>query len=328
MNLSKSALRRYKIIDQALRNKMRPYPNMQELIALCEQLLDYSPSIETLQKDIANMRLPYPDGFDAPIVYNRLKRGYAYSDLNYSISGIPLRDEDMQALAEAVEFMQAMDIGRISESFNHAIEKIQSASIEQRQRVQGILPVLQNMTLPQTRGFEHIKLFYKACREQMPVSCIHYSYKKRVFNVLMLHPFLIKEFENRWYIYAYSETHGNVRTFGLDRIFEPVFVKSTFIKTGKAQAELFLKDVYGVFPVPGAKKCTVKIHVSQLGTQYFQAFPLHSSQVIKKENSGTSVICFTLIPTIELARFILAQGGHVKIIQPKWFKQFTSHALL
>ena len=93
MNLSKSAFRRYKVIDGLLRNPMRKYPNMNEIIDACLDKLDFLPSKETIQKDLANMRLPYPDGFDAPIRYCHINRGYEYTDPNYSLSGVSLRQE-------------------------------------------------------------------------------------------------------------------------------------------------------------------------------------------------------------------------------------------
>ena len=85
VNLSKSAFRRYKVIDSVLRNSMNRYPKMVDFMEACHSKLDFYPSEETIQKDIANMRLPYPDGFDAPIRYNRAERGYEYTDSEYSL---------------------------------------------------------------------------------------------------------------------------------------------------------------------------------------------------------------------------------------------------
>lgn len=135
--------------------------------------------------------------------------------------------------------------------------------------------------------------------------------------------FLIKEFDNRWYIIGYSELHKNVRTFGLDRISEPLLLKRTFVNTDIDKVQEYLHDVYGVFPIPRSKKEQIEILVSQLGTHYFQAYPLHQSQKIIKNNDGSSIITFEMIPSVELARFCLSQGRHVKILKPSWFNLFT-----
>lgn len=322
MNQGKSAFRRYKVIDSLLRNKMRKYPSMDDIIDACWQKLDYQPSKETIQKDIANMKSPYPDGFDAPIQFNRSHLGYEYTDPNYSLAGISMRPEDLEALNEAVDVIQAIGGSKISDKFNHAVEKLFSASLEKKQEEKR-KPILQTMTPPISRGFEYFDLFYSACNEKKPVSFIHFSYKKRKFNHIIIHPFLIKEFDNRWYIIGYSELHKNTRTFGLDRISEPLLLKRSFINTDIEHVQKYLHDVYGVFPIPKSKKETIEIQVSQLGTHYFQAYPLHQSQKITKNSDGSSVITFEIIPSVELARYFLSQGRHVEILKPSWFNLFT-----
>jgi hypothetical protein len=40
---------------------------MKDLIEACNSKLGYPPSLETIQKDLAKMKSPYPTGYDAPI---------------------------------------------------------------------------------------------------------------------------------------------------------------------------------------------------------------------------------------------------------------------
>lgn len=323
MNFSKGALKRYKIIDGLIKNPYRKYPTLDQILDKCNEILDADFSLETISKDLRHMRGSFPDGFEAPIKYCHTNKGYYYTDPDYSFSGVSLRPQELDAIEEAVEIIRALGGSRISDNFNHAVEKLLSASLEKEQSEAGRLPVLQLMTPPISRGFEHFDLFYKACKERIPVSFIHFSYKKRAYKHIILHPFLVKEFENRWYVIGFSENHDSIRTFGLDRISEPFIIRKKFIKPDLTQTKAYLNDVYGVFPVPEAKKETIEIHVSELGTHYLQAYPLHTSQRIEKYNEGTSLITFELIPSIELARYFLSQGRHVTILQPTWFSKFT-----
>ena len=71
MPISKSAYRRYKIIDLIIRNTSKPYPSIEDIQDACLDKLDFFPSENTIEKDIKNMKLPEPDGFDAPIKYCR-----------------------------------------------------------------------------------------------------------------------------------------------------------------------------------------------------------------------------------------------------------------
>lgn len=323
MPINKSAYRRYKIIDQLVRNKMKRFPTMTEIIDACWDKLGIDTSPETIQKDIANMRKLPPEGFDAPIYYDHKGKGYAYSDPDYELGGVSLSDTDIETIRESIEFIQTIGGSRISEKFNHAMEKILSTSLEEFSTGNTKQAILQTMNPPRSRGFEHFDLFYKACREKTPVSLVHYSYKKRHFSALTIHPFMIKEFENKWYVMGFSEKHNQIRTFGLDRVFDPFLLKKKYIPVEKSAREKEAHDYYGVFPIPNQKKQGVKIHVSALVTNYFEAYPIHESQLIKKEESGSSVISYNLIPTIELTRLFLSHGYHVKVIEPKWLIEFT-----
>ncbi len=323
MNLSKSAFRRYKVIDELLRNTMRKYPTMSEIIDACIDKLDFEPARETIQKDLANMRLPYPDGFDAPVRYCPRNKGYEYTDPNYSLAGVSLRQEQLDVITDAVDFIQALGGTRISHQFNNAVEKLLSATKERKLSTDLKRPILQTMVPPVSRGFEHFDLFYQACKERFVVSFIHFSYRKRMFKHCFVHPFLIKEFENRWYVIGYSESHDAIRIFGFDRISEPFLTNKPFKKMDSAQMDIYLNDVYGVFPIPGATKEHIQIEVNRENTQYFQAYPLHESQQIQKHDHGNSTITFDLIPSFELARHFLAQGRNLRITSPKWLIDFT-----
>ncbi len=324
MNLSKSAFRRYKVIDELVRNPRRKYPKMNEIIDACWEKLDFMPSKETIQKDIANMRLPYPDGFDAPIRWCPTNRGYEYTDPNYALAGVSLRQEELDIITEAVDFIQSLGGTRISHQFNNAVEKLVSATKERKLSTELKRPILQTMVPPVSRGFEHFDLFYQACKERLVVSFVHFSYRKRMFKHCVVHPFLIKEFENRWYLIGYSESHDAIRIFGFDRISEPFLTNKPFKKMETAQMDIYLNDVYGVYPIAGAKKEKIQIEVNRENTQYFQAYPLHESQQIQKHNHGNSTITFELIPSYELARYFLAQGRNVRITSPKWLSDFTN----
>jgi predicted DNA-binding transcriptional regulator YafY len=325
MPINKNAFRRYQIIDQLVRNKMRSYPTMQEIVDACYDKLRIDVSPETIQKDMNKMRQLPPDGLDAPIYYDKTFKGYAYSDPDYVMGGVSLSENDIDAIKESIELIQIIGGSRMSEKFNSAMEKILSTLLEENPSGKKKQAYLQTMSPPKSRGFEHFDLFYNACRNKTPISFVHYNYRKRDFNAITIHPFLIKEFENKWYIIGYSEKHKAVRTFGMDRVFEPFRLKKPFIQVDKSLVEKQADDYYGVFPIPNQKKQGIKIRVSAIATNYFEAYPIHSSQKIKKEPDGYSIVTFQLTPTIELTRLFLSHGYHVEIMEPLWLKEFTEN---
>ena len=104
---------------------------------------------------------------------------------------------------------------------------------------------------------------------------------------------------------------------------EPEVLKRDFRPCSVQSKHEYLNDVYGVFPMRDRKKTIITIRADELSTHYFHAYPIHESQEMDKFSDGDSIVTFNLIPSIELARFILSQGSRVEIISPKWFKTET-----
>jgi predicted DNA-binding transcriptional regulator YafY len=324
MPLNKNAYNRYIVIDSLLRNKMRPYPTMQELIAACNERLSIDTKLNTIQKDIERMKMPPPDGFNAPIYYERYHKGYMYTDPDFKIGNLDLTDADIASIKESLALVQSIGAGRIDEKFGHAMQKVLATAAEVFDQPQSnAASYLQTMSPPISRGFAHFELFSRACREQIPLSFVHYGYKKRKFTAVQLHPFLIKEFDNKWYLFGYSENHQEVRHFGFDRIYSPLLLNKPYKRFDQQTTFDLLANAYGVFPIPDKKKQRITLEVSSLITHYFEAYPIHNSQQIKKHEDGTAQITLELVPTIELARLILWHGYHVQQIAPKWFADFT-----
>lgn len=317
MAISRSAYKRYKVIDSLLRNTFRPYPTLMDIQEACINKLDLAPSLDTLEKDIRNMK--ESDGLDAPIIYCRKNKGYYYSNPNYSINSIPLTDDDIDDIKVALEILQNINNGsRVNEKFGYAIEKILASYKEEFPESNTKRKIIQTDYVENPKGFENFDLLFKACKNQYPVSFSHYSYSKREFKVLIVHPVLLKEFENRWYLVGYSEKHNSIRTFGLDRIYEAILLKRKFIQSDEKKINSYFKDIYGVYPIDNQVKQEIKFMTYPKITNYFEAYPIHSSQIANKQSNGSCYFTLNLIPSVELIRLFRAYANGLEIIEPDW----------
>jgi len=139
------------------------------------------------------------------------------------------------------------------------------------------------------------------------------------FNATVIHTRILKEFENRWYLVGYSEDHECIRTFGLDRLYDPVLLKKKFIPANQEKEDVYLKDVYGVYPYSDEKKQTIIIRANSLVINYLMAYPIHSSQQVKNRGQyGHGEVTFDLIPSHELIRLFRSYGNEIEVIQPEW----------
>ena len=108
MPANKNALIRYKTIDRCLRNRYRRW-TIEDLVDACSDALydmegiRKSISLRTVQGDIQMMRSDKL-GYNAPIeVYDQ--RYYRYADPQYSITDMPLNEDDFLLLKRAVDLL-------------------------------------------------------------------------------------------------------------------------------------------------------------------------------------------------------------------------------
>ena len=108
MPANKNALIRYKTIDRCLRNRYRRW-TIEDLVDACsDALYDMEGirkgiSLRTVQGDIQMMRSDKL-GYNAPIeVYDQ--RYYRYADPQYSITDMPLSEDDFLLIKRAVDLL-------------------------------------------------------------------------------------------------------------------------------------------------------------------------------------------------------------------------------
>ena len=256
---SEAALR-YAIIDRCLTNLYKPFPTMNDLKYTIERELKTSVSTATIQKDIAQMKKGEDEnGYRAPIKFKRSNQGYYYDLIthpNFTIRSLGLNEKESEAIELAASVLQQFKGIKVNDSYNHAIDKLYSSlNIKKSDKDKSLTNAIQPEETTYMQGMEHFENLVKSIKKKIPVSFIHYSYDKKLFKSIIIHPYLMKESNKRWYLVGYSEEHKEVRYFGLDRIYlvleelglfpETVTTtsKALFINFGETETLFSLKTI-------------------------------------------------------------------------------------
>lgn len=321
MSFNKEAYIRYTIIDACITNKRKPYPSMDFLLEECSRKLGKDFSISALQKDIKAMKEDELLNFNAPIKFSKSNNGYYYTDIDYSIRKISLQESDIEALKAATDMLSMYTGSRVSENFSSAVDKIFASVHERFPDGNSKRKIIQTDASPNHKGFEHFEVFIHAAKEKIPVCFVHYSYNHRVFKSVIVHPIILKEFQNNWYLVGYSENHKELRTFGLDRIYEPKLLKRIFVDTKDQVREDYFKNIYGVYPLEGQKVQDIEFIVNPMLSDYLHAHPIHESQKRTKElNYGHALFNLKLIPSQELINFFTSFSHQLVVRKPEWIQ--------
>lgn len=219
MPKNKSAVTRYRVIDQMLNDKRKPFPNLEQLADKCSSVLQTDVSTSTIEKDIRAMREEAPKGYGAPIVYSKVEGGYVYGEVGFSIAELNLNEEEWSALQFASQLLYQYKEVPIFSNFKNAIERINTRfalGIDGGDKVLDDLVQFEKSVY--TKGMDLIEFIYEAIKNRQGISFQYKNIYKGKSNAASLIPYLIKENRNRWYVIGWSEEKEKYITYALDRI--------------------------------------------------------------------------------------------------------------
>lgn len=328
MALNKNALIRYKTIDKCLQNNNRAW-TLNDLIEACSDALyeyegrDINVSKRTVQLDIQMMRSDKL-GYNAPIVVYD-KKYYCYEDQTYSITDIPLNENDMHVLSETVEMLKQFKDFSLFSELGGIIQRLEDKVYTEKTQQSSIIHLDKNEKL---KGLAHLDVLYQAILKKLVLKVTYQSFKARKPSEIILHPFILKEFNNRWFLIGRPGLQGKkpIVNFALDRIIAIDYDTSIPYTTEQFDGDTYYKDVIGV-TVSNTRPQRIQFWIDKHNAPYVITKPFHSSQrLIKTTENGVVFNIFVQI-NFELERLILGYGDALKIIKPERFRKRIAQKL-
>jgi predicted DNA-binding transcriptional regulator YafY len=314
MPKNKEAAIRYRIIDKCLRNRQKPYPSLSEMVEQCEEVLGKNFSESTIQKDIYSMRFDDGLGFNAPITYNKVHKGYCYEDENYTIASVPLNDEELQAIQFAVSVLDQFKGVEMLEQFSHAIHKITEA-VNLGKSLGSHRNFIQFEQAPFFKGSEWLNVFANAIANSEALRISYLPFDNDKTRDYIYHPYLLKEYRNRWYVIGYDDHAGMIRTFGLDRV-EKIEKSDIDYKYAEFKPSIYFSHTIGI-TVGDLEPREVVLSFTPIQGKYIKTQPMHSSQTVLADDEKEFRIRLKVLINYELLMLILSYGKEVKVIKPE-----------
>jgi len=322
MSSNKNALIRYKTIDNCLRNRTKLW-TLEDLIDACsDALYEYEGKYDlvskrTVQLDIQNMRSEKL-GYNAPIEVFQ-KKFYRYSEPDFSIKNIPVNENDIKVMNDAVQILKQFKDFSIFKEMNGVIQKLEDSVYASKQKA--IIHLDKNERL---KGLEFIDTLYDAILNKNVLKIEYKSFKARETNYYIIHPQLLKEYNNRWFLITWDEM--TYLTLALDRVISIEKIDAEYIDKN-IDGDHFFKEVIGVTVSQRNRPMNVIFWIDKNNAPYVKTKPFHHSQEIIEELEDGTVFKISVQINFELERVILGFGESIKIIQPTKLKKKIIHKL-
>lgn len=318
MALNKNALIRYKTIDKCLQNKYRKW-TLDDLIEACSDALyeyegrEVSVSKRTIQLDIQLMRSDKL-GYNAPIeVYD--KKYYKYEDEEYSITNIPITENDMHVLAETVEMLKQFKDFSLFSELGGIIQRLEDKVYAEKTHQAAIIHLDRNENL---KGLHWLDELYQAIQKKVVLKLAYKSFKAQDVHQLIFHPCLLKEFNNRWFLIGVGNGNKGIVNLALDRIVSVDYDFGISHLNFDFNADDFYKEVIGVTVNQGERASTIKLWIDKFNAPYVLTKPMHQSQKVEMEHEdGSIIITIKVKINFELERLLLGFGDALEVLQPE-----------
>lgn len=282
MPLSKKAYLRYQIIDECLSKRSMKYPSSEKLLNEIARILEQRIARETLQKDIRDMKKSADLGFHAPIKYSRSHDGYYYDDPNYSIKKFPVGFEDKESAEFVLSLLNQSGALPYLNRFNNFVERALSFSQAENQLENDLSKYIHFEKPVVVEGLQWVKPLVDAIQLRNVVQIVYKSIKKQIASSRYLHPYLLKEYDGRWYVYGYDEDSRKERIFGLDRIADLEEVPAREFRYFTGDQDQLFEHTLGVSRFVGEpKEIILEFYYPQ--SEYVLSKPIHDSQEIIKK---------------------------------------------
>lgn len=320
MATNKHAMIRYQALDRCFSNWGRNF-YINDLIRACNEAL-YNFTADEKYSDPDNpaisRRQVYDDinfmessaGWEIPLehIKDGKKVYFRYSEKDFSINNQPLSKAELDQLKEATftlsRFKGVPSFEWIEEIISKLEDKFQLVG-----NTTSVIDFEQNIYL---KGLEFLSPIFNSIVNKQ---CLQITYCKFEGEVLKwnVHPYYIKQYNTRWFLFALNEEYQTITNIPLDRI-----VSCTPIDMGYRTTDIdfteYFDDVIGVTIPRDAVVENIVLQFSTNRFPYVTSKPLHWSQkIIDRANR---IIGISLIPNKELYALLLSFGSDVEVIEP------------
>jgi predicted DNA-binding transcriptional regulator YafY len=167
------------------------------------------------------------------------------------------------------------------------------------------------------QGTEHLYGLLHAIKNRRQVTFSYQKYYKDHPENRTVAPLVLKEFKNRWYLFAKDTYDEKIKCYALDRLSKLEILKTRFVADEHFDINEQLKYCFGIMAPNADKPSEIILSFEPFQGKYIKSLPLHDTQEIIKDTEDELRIRLTLYLTHDFLMEVLSYGDTVKVIKPK-----------
>lgn len=324
-HIKKSEIR-YRVIDNclhrgAVEREKKGYSSITTkyiLDKVNEKLLEEEyPEIKaynTIRNDILSMQTANPD-IEIVRDDNHKEGGFSYATTDMSFYALPLRENEVVMLTQTIASLSRFD-GMPQADWISSLAQRLRLTLDLESDMTQVVCFDQNKYL---KGLEFFGPLLSAITKKEVLLLSYSNFKKKVTEKFIIHPYYLKEYNNRWFLIANNDLREDLSNYALDRIVNIEVCRDKKIKFRNHEYDFnddYFTDMVGVSRNPGQSPEEVTIEISPEILPYIRTKPLHESQRLKTVEKGGAIVTLNVIINFELEKLLLSYCDDLKVISP------------
>lgn len=333
MPANKNALTRIALLDKLLADRYHAYSIQDMTDYLERELSQYGQeggvTKRCVEKDIEYLEYKFPilieferysvDAHSAASDKVYKKRCIRYADPTFAIFKGKLTDEEKGILTTALSTLGSFD-GLDSFGWLDDLNK-RLGLVEQQPIIQISKNLIENRTL--------MAESFSAIRARSVVKLCYKLFNTLDIRDVVMSPYLLKEYNQRWYLIGAADDTGKILTFALDRICTIEVLPGYEYRTMPEDFLERYEDIIGISYYEDRHIHKILFWVADTSAPYIETKPMHGSQItIKGESarllrekykvpSDGTIFSIECKDNYELIRELTSYGGNLKVLSPQ-----------
>lgn len=212
-----------------------------------------------------------------------------------------------QILKQLKGFILSNDLHKITQKLQHQIDEIDENQIiffEEQ---------------PELKNIHYLQDLFECIRAKTVLKIHYQNFHADTTVEKIIHPYLLKQYNQRWFLFGYDEVNKRIDNSPLDRIvnFKPTNLEYNFDR--KIDVKNWFDNIVGVSKYADDKPQKIVFKISKERASYIKTKPIHHSQkAIKNLKNGDLLIELFIIINKELISYILSFGKDIEILKPNF----------
>ena len=318
MATNKHAIIRYQTLNKCFRNPGRKY-FIEDLVEACSiAIYEFSGNNNGIKRRQVLEDIKFMESTQGwNIQLERIRDGhrvyFKYDDKSFSINNQPLNETEEIQLKEALLTLSRFKGMPQFEWVDEIYARLDSG-LGLSHYSEKIIEFDQNNYL---KGLEFISPIYNSILYKKAIQIEYKSFKKDISQSIIFHPYFLKQYNNRWYVFGKNDASQFIMNLALDRITSIEESKNKYLPNKTIDFDEYFEDIIGVTLSNEGKVEKVVIKASNELLPYIKTKPIHGSQKLKEQSLSHTLITLDIIPNYELESLILSFAEGVEVLHPK-----------